>query len=406
MLRSFTERPSLAVGACSLCVLTFFVVRGDLRVKDATPAPMGDSSLAVALPAPVVVRPGRAPRPTAAVTSLRGRVFDALGFLVVNASVEASGATLRSDADGAFRVELANGRDVDVLVRADGLRPSWWRLQCASPDAIVVQLEPAAPWDPPPFALTPIATMRGEGLVRGDEGLPLAGAYVTVPSSGLWARSDEFGRFTVPLPTGSTALLVHAPAEAGQLGGSAALSEFATERTTGLVPVPELAAAAASSLRGVVRDPHGEPTEGVPVRVRGSRLERVLMTGSGGTFCLSGLLPGDYEVQPFAYRGAAGVTTKVALAGVVAHVDLHLLAVDEARLRVCDEAEAPIAGAWVATSIGGVRRGVAQADAEGTVAVPVAAEGTAFEVRTGGAFAPLQVRRYDREAARLVVALP
>jgi hypothetical protein len=201
-------------------------------------------------------------------------------------------------------------------------------------------------------------------------------------------------------------LLVHAPDGGAQNTGFAGMGEpFVSPRDHGAVPMPDLVAEAAAVLRGIVRDVRGQPAAGVPVCVRGQGLQRVVESGHGGEFRVGGLTRGRYDAQPFAWRGAVGVAQEVVLDTGAVDVDLQLVAADEVRLRVVDESGAAVGGVYVASSIGGVRRGVARTDAAGFVAVPVATR-TEFDVRMPPAFSALPVRRFDAEPPALVVAVP
>lgn len=403
MFRALLQRPSLVVGLTVVGVLTVAVLRGDLRLREIDAAQR--SANATNAP-PVVVRAEKAPSRAKAVV-VRGRVFDPRGFLVVGASLGGGSDAVRTDSDGAFAVDLAPGSVRDLLVRADGLMPTWWRLGEGSPDAAELQLAAKAPWDEPPADLPPRARRFGEGTLHGSDGKALANAFVRAVGGDDWARSDEFGRFRVALPSSPASLLVHAPGSGETLAGMAGVGEpFACERNEGVVPVPELALAAGHALRGTVRDQRGQPVEGVPIVVRSARLQRTVVTGVGGAFQLGGLLADRYTILPFAHRGAVGMATDVAVEAPVVAVDVALREMDEARLRVLDEQGAPCASMHVASTIAGLRRGIGQTDEQGFVTVPVLGDVTTFEVRTAVAFAPVSVRRFDAAAATLVVARP
>jgi len=146
---------------------------------------------------------------------------------------------------------------------------------------------------------------------------------------------------------------------------------------------------------------------GLPVEVRGAGSVRRVATGPGGVFVLAGLLPDEYVVEPFAYRGAVGKATKVRVDRMVVPCDVQLEAVEESRLKVVDEQGVVAAGVWVAASLNGVRRGVGQADVGGRVSLPFASA-TEFEVRTAGSYAACQVHRFDADAepATLVISQP
>lgn len=407
MLGKWTKRPSVLVGAWTVVVVAAFALRGDLRLNPAL-GPERTSATPAAPTAtrdePVVVRRPAAAR-AAPVATRRGRVFDALGFLVVGADVlPMARPAVRTDADGAFVLEHSDGL-ADALVRAEGLRPAWLRSSAASPDPLVLQLEPAAPWDQPPAPLSPAPVLFGEGHLRRADGTPLGGAFVAAAGTGLWSRSDEHGRYVLPLAAASATLLLHDPGNGTEGGFAADGVPFHAARPHGRVPLPDVVAAPAAAIRGIVRDPAGSPVAGVPVQVRGPLLQRLVETGSGGAFRLGGLLPGQYEVTPLAFRGAIGRALAVGVAGGAVDVDLQLVAADEARLRVVDEQGRPAAGVYVTTSVDGLRRGIALADDDGAIDLPLAA-GAQFEVRMPPHFGPLPVRRFDAAPPTLVVAGP
>lgn len=411
------KRPSIVLVVWAAALLLVFVVRGDLRVEAPQTAPPAGSvgaSSAPAVPSPVVVRPERSQRQERKALRLcRGRVFDATGFLVVGAEVRAQDRDpVRTDADGVFQLEMREGSFTDMLVVASGQRSQWLRASSASPDPLLVQLTPRAPWDDDPAPLQALLDLPvGEGLVRSPGGGPVSGAYVTETGSDLWSRTDEFGRYALPLRTNPATLVVHQADGGEDERGFAARSEpMHLARTRGLVPLPDIVAAKGGSIRGVVRDDRGAPIAGVPVHLRGEGLVRVAETGPGGTFRIAGLQPGTYAVRPFAFRGALGATQQVVLDRSVVECDLHLQSAEERRLRILDERGSPVAHAYVASGFGGMRNCVAKADAEGWAAVRVgeggASAGWDFEVRTGADHVPVPVRRFEAEQATLVVALP
>lgn len=405
MARDLLKRPSVLVGAWICVVVGAFVWRGDLRVGEAA----SNARAARLARKPEIVRaPAASPAPAVATAPRKGRIFDALGYLIVGAEVvPMEKPPTRTDGDGEFTVDLGSALVTDLLVRADGQQSRWLRTSSASPDVLALQLVPSAPWDPVPTPPTPLPQLRGEGSVRAVDGRPLAGAFVTALGTGVWARSDDIGRFTLPLPTPSTQLVVHEPfggvGEAGFVGVSAVL---VPERTRGAVPLPDVVASPALAIRGIVRDPRGQPVVGVPVEVGGGPLRRVVDTGAGGAFRCGGLAQGQYQVRPFAFRGGLGVRREVTLVDASLDLDLQLVAAEEMRLRVVDERGGAVAGVYVASSVGGARLGVARADADGYAAVPLApAVTTDFDVRTATELARVPVRRFE-EPATLVVTLP
>ena len=392
-----------------MLVLSLFVWSGDLSLVSpaAGEATARTQNALAGEHRPVVVRSSAGARLPRA--ERRGLVFDSMGFQLVGADVTtASGARDRTDPDGAFALDLVEQRTSDLLVRADGLRPAWLRTSAVAPEPVIVCLEPAAPWDP--VARPPIAApmLRGEGEVVGPDGLPLKNAYVNVLGTDCWGRTDDIGRVEVPLTSMSSTFVVHAPATAASAGGFAVRSApFAAPRRRGIVPLPRLVAEPAGSIRGVVHDASGSPVTGLPVELRGAAGTRRVTTGAGGAFVLEGLLPDEYVVEPYAYRGQVGVATGVTVDRAVVPCDLQLVSVPEASLLVVNEQGEVAAGYWVAASLNGVRRGVGQADVRGVVHLPMT-QAAEFEVRTSDDYAACTVRRLDTSGAqaKLVIAQP
>lgn len=400
MLRDSWKRPSVVVFGWATLLIGVFVLRGDLRVERRPAVPTAAVATA---PTPVVVRPQRA-APEAAQVVRTGRIFDALGFLLVGAEVlVGDAAPVRSDADGRFEVALAAGAPREVTVQAPGHRTTRIRVHEATPEPLVVQLAFAAPGDAEPAPLPPLP-LHGEGTVRDAAGAPVAGALVRALGGDAWARTDDTGRYRLALTDAAPTLLVHA-AEAGLAVRSEPLQ---LERERGVVPLPELIAEPAFAVGGVVRDARGTGVAGVPVRLWGDGLDRLIETGDGGAFRIGGLEPGRYTVRPFAFRGAVGVPRDVLLDRPLVDCELVLQPLEEWPLRVLDEGGAPVAAASVAAEFAGERTSVQRTDAEGWTSVRTTAGPLdptwRFDVRLGDDGRAATVRRYEPEPATLVVA--
>ena len=66
------------------------------------------------------------------------------------------------------------------------------------------------------------------------------GAFVQVQGTDCWGRTDDIGRFELPMPSPSATFVVHAPSAADSAGGFALLSEpFVAPRARGIVPLPQ-----------------------------------------------------------------------------------------------------------------------------------------------------------------------
>ena len=356
---------------------------------------------------PVVVRRQNAsPLPRLART---GFVFDSMGYSLVGADVTpTNGSSRKTAADGTFSVDLLQYQASDLLVRANGRRQEWLRTSAISPDPLAVCMEPSAPWDElskPPKA---VAMLRGEGEVRGTDRQPLANAYVNVLGTDCWGVTDDSGRFELPLPSQTGTFVLHHAGDSIVTGGFASMSSpFASPRARGIVPLPTLVAESAGSIHGIVRNAAGKAIAGLPVGVRGPGGLRHVLTSAGGEFLLRGLLPADYTVEPFAYRGAVGEAVAVRVDRTSVSCDLHLTQIKEASVRVVDENGEVAAGVWVSASMFGLRRGIDQVGTDGFVKLPVGSS-SEFEVRMADSFDSCLVRQYDADMqpATLVIAQP
>lgn len=403
-MSAILRKPSIAVATWAILVLGLFAWRGDLSVGDADAR---NARATAKTDGAVVVR--RVEVPALPRSKRRGLVYDSMGFLLVGADiVPADGTAEKTGADGSFSVDLLKYQTSDVLVRSEGRRSEWLRTSAISPDPLAVRLIPNAPWDVAPDTPDPAPKLRGEGFVKGLDGRPLANAFVNVLGTDCWGRTGETGRVELPLPSPQVTFVLHQAGSEGRVGGIAALSKpFVSPRTHGVVPLPDLMAELGGSIRGIVRNDHGVPVAGLPVEVRGPGGNRRVRTGAGGVFVLAGLMPADYEVEPFAHRGAIAEAISVRVDRAVVACDLHLRAVKEAGLRIVDESGALAVGAWVACNLYGLRRGVDQAGANGVVNLPIASA-SEFEVRMGDNFANCLIKQYDAtaEPATLVIAQP
>lgn len=394
---------------CIVAVVAAFAASGHLRMREQRDAPP---------PEPVRVRLMQPSRPVATETVV-GSVLDTMGFLLVGAEVRAGQARSRTDADGRFALEVARCAAVDLRVDSQGYRGSIVRAAPLAGEPVVVALEPAAPWDAAAGAigagagdgeqdgagaLLP-ADLFGEGLACDDRGRPLEGAFVVVAETGAMTRADAAGRFRVPLARGEVAtLLLHHPGSAAGLAGRAA--PFAAPDRRGLAPLPDLVGAPAAAIRGTVRAADGQPLQGVPLQIVAGGVVRAVASGEGGAFRLGGLLPGCCEVRAFAFRGALGERLAVELSAAITDCEVHLRAADSRRLQVVTESGEPVPRAVVATSVGGLRRGVTRGDDDGWVHVRAGAPDARYEVRRGSDYRELRVVAAATGDDRLVVAAP
>ncbi len=398
------KRPSIVVAAWSVLVLGMFAWRGDLslaKVKEQ------DQRVVSLDQEPVVVR--RKNRSVLPRLPRTGFVFDSMGYSLVGADVTPTNGSSRKTADdGAFSIDLLRYQASDLVVRASGRREEWVRTSAISPDPLAVCMEPSAPWDKLPKPPEAVAMLRGEGEVRGTDRQPLANAYVNVLGTDCWGVTDDSGRFELPLPSQAGTFVLHHAGDSSVIGGFATMSApFASPRARGIVPLPTLVAEPGGSIHGIVRNEAGEAIAGLPVGVRGPSGLRHVLTSAGGEFVLRGLLPADYTIEPFAYRGGVGEVVGVRVDRASVACDLHLTQIKEASVRVVDENGEVAAGVWVSASMFGLRRGIDQVGTDGFVKLPVGSS-SEFEVRMADSFDSCRVREYDAEAhpATLVIAQP
>ena len=379
----------------AILVLGLFAWRGDLSLGES----QQETARATAnkQTGPVVVRRRETPALPRARRS--GFVYDSMGFLLVGADIVPTGGdTKKTGSDGSFVVDLLKYQTSDLLVNAEGRRSEWLRTSPMSPDPLAVRLVPGAPWDAADEAPEPAPRLRGEGLVRGLDGRPLANAFVNVLGTDCWGLSGETGRVELPLPSSEVSFVVHRGSSEDQVGGLAALSgPFLAPRTRGVVPLPDLVCEPGGSIRGIVRNENGAPVAGLPVVVRGPGGTRRVCTGAGGVFVLGGLMPADYMVEPFAYRGAVAEAVSVRVDRAIVACELQLSALEESSLRIVDESGALAVGVWVTSSLHGLRRGVDQAGSDGLVKLPIA-EASEFEVRTADSYASCEIKQFDADA--------
>jgi protocatechuate 3,4-dioxygenase beta subunit len=300
-----------------------------------------------------------APRPTPSAV-IEGIVKGPDGKPVENALVVASSLrfvlgdaplSARTDAQGAFRLQLKRVAPLHLEIHARGLAP--WRNEKVLPGApLVVSLGKG-------FAI--------EGVVRdGNNGTPIPGARVAAavgmslswePESGLvQAVTDAKGRYRLEgLASGSQHLSARAPGydrvrRQGVRGGATA--DFH------LFP--------GASLSGRVLGPAGKPVADAvvvaepEVRMSGPPAER---TDAAGRFEMSGVTPGSYTLYARHPDLAPGMTAGVfAEHGFDAVADISLATGATISGRLLGSDDAPVAGSVVVQELNGRRVGSALAE--------------------------------------------
>lgn len=400
------RRPSTYVAICAIVVLSVFVANGDLAVH-AGPRAQQQASASPPSPAPTrVVRAPQARSLRGTEVLVSGRLFDVGGMPAAGVPLLHDGRVCATtDGDGGFRVATSEAF-VDLLVGGERHAPMALRASVVAPEMVCAQLAPVAPWDVAPLAPPTPSVLTGEGTVRSAEGVPVAGAYVTAVGVGVWSRTDEIGRYRLPLWDSEPVLVMQRPgADEQALVARSEPTKLA--RSRGVVPLPELIAEPGASLRGTLTDPAGEPVEGAQIVVRGEGVSRLCATGTSGRFHVSGLLHGRYVVRALGWRGAIGRSADIVVDDRAAECRLVLEAMQKRRIQVCSESGAPVGNAYVAVVVDGARSDLARADAGGWAEVGTVTGPMDFEVRGGERGAEAHaVRSYDADRSRLVVALP
>ncbi len=234
--------------------------------------------------------------------------------------------------------------------------------------------------------------LAGEGFLEDEAGEPVRGAVVTVRETGASVRTNDVGQYTIPLPYETSSLLAH------DATGLVARSEpYSPPRPQGLTPVPPMVMVRGAGLRGVLRNPDGDPLPGAALVLEGDGVRRRTEAGENGLFAISGLLSGEYELTVLPFRGWLGFRFPVRVAGEDVDLqDLALLPVRRLRIQVVGQRGEPQANAHVVAEEAGLRRVHAQADELGWVTlVGLAGDDLQFEVRSAVEFRLLPVVRWD-----------
>jgi hypothetical protein len=363
-------------------------------------------------PAPVVVRRDAAPpRPTNGEVS--GRVIGRDGFPVEQARVrvftagraadEAESAT--TDERGRFRLTVSGATHRRLRIEAPGRHAP--AIVQGSPDELDVVLQDAVPWTEaaPAAAGVPTAAVGllfGEGWIRGVDGRRVANARVTVRETGASERSDENGRYLIPLDGGPCTLVAF-----DGTGGVAVSETQLPPRLQGKVPLPDLQLAQGPTIRGRLINRDGDPLVDAAVLVETGGVRRATRTEQGGLFSVAGLVAGDCELIVLPFRGHLGARIPLLVERDANLPDIRVQRPlqEPVRLQVVDETGAAQAFVHVvADQLAGLCRAYAQADGEGRVALRGLGEGDIdFEVRDL-AYVPVTVAGFDAGRRILIVA--
>lgn len=362
-------------------------------------------------PGPVVVRrAGSAPPPVS--QSAEGRVVDRLGFPVAQARVRVTGLAGESvedvpgavtDARGRFELTWPGIAPRALVVEAPGRHaPAIVR---ASADEMQIVLQDPTPWSTEAaadLAAGGDGLLVGEGWVRGSTGPTPAGVQVTVRETGASTRTDETGRFMLPLGTGPCTLVAF-----DGLGAVAMAETFTPSRKQGKIPLPQLELTPGPALRGRLINAEGEPLVDAAVVLETGGVARTVRSGQGGMFAVLGLVQGECELSVLPHRGHLGMRIPLVVEADadLADVVLERPRQEPHRVYVVDRRGRPLPFFHVvADQLTGLCRAYAQADADGVAVLRGLAEGDVdFEVRKPD-FAPVGIDSFDDGSMRLVVA--
>jgi hypothetical protein len=291
---------------------------------------------------------------------------------------------------------------VELQVTTPNHAVRWEWVHPAAEEPLVLVLDERLPWvtefrNPHP---APEATgLAGDGFVQDQAGEPVRGALVTVRETGVCVRTDEVGHYTIPLPFGTATVFACDPT--GLVAGA---EPYTPPDRQGRTPLPTMVMLPGATLRGVLRNPDGDPMAGAALVLEGEGIRRRTEAAENGLFQVPGLLGGDYELTVLPCRGFLGFDVPVQIAGDDLDLqDLSLVAEQPLRIQIVGERGEPRANAHVLAEESGFRTTHAQADELGWVLLRGLAGGLfRFEVRSAGDFRSLLV--VGRDGYRLIVA--
>ena len=359
-------------------------------------------------PRSVAVKHTVAP-PKPQLSEVGGTIVDRRGWPVVAAKVRLIGGgeaeTAETDAYGRFRIRGPGAMNRILRVEAPG-RHAPMDVH-GSVESLALVMQDALPWTEPETAVGQSAAVAddllvGEGWVRDSAGEAVAGASVVVRETGASTRTDETGRYVLPLPSGAHTFVAWSTA-----GEVAVTDTVVPPRKQGKLPLPDLHLARGNTLRGRLRDDDGQSLVGAAIVIENAGVRRTVRTEQGGLFVATGIATGDLRVSVLPVRGHVGRRIAAVVDGDADLGEIVLARAEREPLRIQvvdpDGVPRPFVHV-VADQAAGLCRAYGQADAHGVVVLAALGSGeTRFEVRDTD-LEPVNVVSWDELERRLAVA--
>ncbi|MHC4078995.1 MAG: carboxypeptidase regulatory-like domain-containing protein [Planctomycetota bacterium] len=362
-------------------------------------------------PETVVLRMGSGPPPKGMV-ELPGKVINVVGWPVAGAQVttgRGAGAGATTDADGGFRLRVAENEAVPLTVAARAGMHGRASAVLPQEDAVVLVAELPLPWSAVPDREPMVDSgLAGEGLVEDEEGRPVPNAVVIVPEIGVSVRADEHGRYRVPLPVSQQAPAGEAVFHLIARDRNSRVVRAEVEHTRqqqGLRPLPTLQVAAGHEVTGFLKDGSGDPVDGAGLVLSGEGQVRRVVTGAAGEFGIQGLLAGDYQLSALPHRGWVGFHRELSVGqGAPQDVELRLRPEHPLTILVENEAGEPQAEAYIVAHEADYRTAHGRTDAHGRVILRGLGDGKlTFTAHRGPDHQKVEVVRYDATEQRLIL---
>jgi Carboxypeptidase regulatory-like domain len=180
--------------------------------------------------------------------------------------------------------------------------PQWWRLRTSAAHATPIKITGTMVARHIDAALDPGASISGVVLAGSASGKPLGG--VCVETSSAFARSGKDGTYLLKGLAGGSYLVVFDPSCDGQISSN----YLAQHRVVSVRPAQSRTGVNAylqpgAGVSGVVTDAHGNPLQGVCVRITNGHGNAFAESGPDGSYSILGLPADSFIVE---FRGGCG----------------------------------------------------------------------------------------------------